>query len=50
MDNTNIMTFPADGDILNDMKSIIDISRESAYQAVNLALVRRNWLLGKRIS
>ena len=50
MDNTEIMTVPYDGDILNDMKSIIDISRENAYQAVNLALVKRNWLLGKRIS
>ena len=50
MDNTEIMTVPYDGDILNDMKSIIDISRENAYQAVNLVLVKRNWLLGKRIS
>lgn len=41
MDNTDIMTFPSDGDILNDMKSIIDISRDSAYQAVNLALVKK---------
>lgn len=37
-------------DILNDVRGIINIARESAYQAVNIALVKRNWLLGKRIS
>ena len=35
---------------MKDVRNIIDIARESAYQAVNIALVRRNWLLGKRIS
>ena len=37
-------------DILNDIRGIINNARESAYQAVNIALVKRNWLLGKRIS
>ncbi|MBQ4396797.1 MAG: DUF1016 family protein [Clostridia bacterium] len=32
------------------MREIIEGSRSSAYQAINLALVRRNWLLGRRIS
>lgn len=32
------------------MRRIIDLSRESAYQAVNFALARRNWLLGRRIA
>ena len=36
--------------ILNDVRGIINIARENAYQAVNNALVKRNWLLGKRIS
>lgn len=31
------------GDILSDMRRIIEASRESAYQAVNFALVQRNW-------
>lgn len=31
-------------------KKIIEVSRDSAYQAVNFALVRRNWLLGRRIA
>ena len=37
-------------DILGDMQSIIDASQNAAYQAVNLALIRRNWLLGYRIA
>ena len=37
-------------DILQDMCKIIEASRASAYQAVNIALVRRNWLLGQRIA
>jgi len=37
-------------DILKDMCRIIDSSRKAAYQAVNAALVQRNWLLGYRIS
>ena len=38
------------GDLLQDVRAIIEASRASAYQAVNLALVRRNWLLGRRIA
>ena len=37
-------------DVLRDMCRIIEVSRDSAYQAVNMALVRRNWLLGRRIA
>ena len=37
-------------DILNDMRGIIDSARLSAYQAVNAALVQRNWLIGYRIA
>lgn len=32
------------------MQHIIDTSQRQAYQAVNLALLRRNWLLGYRIA
>lgn len=38
------------GDILKDMRSIIETSRASAYQAVNYALIQRNWLIGRRIA
>ena len=37
-------------DILKDMCGIIESSRKAAYQAVNTALVHRNWLIGYRIS
>ena len=32
------------------MRGIIDSARLSAYQAVNAALVQRNWLIGYRIA
>ena len=38
------------GDILQDMRGIIEVARDNAYQAVNVALVQRNWLLGRRIA
>ena len=37
-------------DIVNDLRDIIDHSRETAYKAVNTALVQRNWLIGYRIA
>lgn len=37
-------------DILCDMRGIIDASQQQAYQAVNYALVQRNWLIGYRIA
>lgn len=38
------------GDIVADAKAIIETARQSAYQAINVALVKRNWLIGMRIS
>ena len=37
-------------DIVEDAKLIIDSAQRSAHQAVNTALVVRNWLLGRRIA
>ena len=37
-------------DIFNDVQNIIEQTRNYAYQAVNVAMVQRNWLLGKRIA
>lgn len=37
-------------DILQDLRNIIEGARVSAYQAVNLTLVQRNWLIGRRIA
>ncbi len=51
MDNTaSLVQYSNTGDILQDMRGIIEVARESAYQAVNVALVQRNWLLGRRIA
>lgn len=37
-------------DLFQDIRCIITESQRYAYQAVNVALVQRNWLLGKRIA
>jgi hypothetical protein len=36
--------------ILQDIQQIIEKSQRFAWQAVNVAMVQRNWLLGKRIA
>jgi len=35
---------------LSDSRQIIETAQDFAYKAVNVALVQRNWLLGKRIA
>ncbi len=35
--------------LLEDAKVIIESSRHFAYSAINFAITRRNWLLGRRI-
>lgn len=42
--------FVKSDDILKDMRGIIEFSQKAAYQAVNAALVQRNWLIGYRIA
>ncbi len=48
--STIMDNFVKTDDILKDMCGIIESSQKAAYQAVNLALVQRNWLIGYRIS
>lgn len=48
--NSVMANFVRTDDILKDMCGIIESSREVAYQAVNTALVQRNWLIGYRIA
>lgn len=51
MEQNSIMAnFVKTDDNVNDMCGIIESSREVAYQAVNVALVQRNWLIGYRIA
>ena len=37
-------------DLLADSRNIIESARHFAYKAINVALIQRNWLLGKRIA
>ena len=48
--NSNMSSYVKRDDILKDMCGIIESSRKAAYQAVNTALVQRNWLIGYRIA
>ena len=36
--------------LLSDVRTIIEDAREGVYRAVNVAMIQRNWQLGKRIS
>lgn len=44
------VAYSASGAIASDMGRIIEQSQKAAYRAVNVALVYRNWLLGRRIA
>ena len=48
--NNLMSSYVKSDDILHAMKEIIETSREKAYQAVNVTLIQRNWLLGYRIA
>lgn len=48
--NSIVDNFVKTDDILKDMCGIIESSQKAAYQAVNITLVQRNWLLGYRIA
>jgi predicted nuclease of restriction endonuclease-like (RecB) superfamily len=46
--NSDITYFKSDN-LLHDARQIIENSQQFAYRAVNVAMIQRNWLLGKRI-
>ena len=48
--NSFMSTFVKTDDLLTDMRGIIDSAQKAAFQAVNIALVQRNWLIGYRIA
>lgn len=50
MDINCLIELDANGSILSDACLIIESAQSVAYNAVNMALVQRNWLLGKRIA
>ena len=45
----NIPEIVSTNDYLNDVKQIVIVSRQVAYETVNALILRRNWLIGKRI-
>lgn len=46
----NLSSNRLSSDFLSDIQQIVDTARSNAYTAVNVALVQRNWLIGKRIA
>lgn len=48
--NSIMSSYVKSDDILKDMCGIIEASQRSAHQAVNIALIQRNWLIGHRIA
>ena len=49
MESADIMYIKSDN-LLQDVQAIIETSQKFAYRTVNIAMVLRNWLLGKRIA
>ena len=47
---SQIDDFHKSDNILSDMQAIIESSQHQAFLAVNTLLVKRNWLIGYRLS
>jgi hypothetical protein len=45
-----IIKYQNTDNVLKDICSIINSAKDYAYQAVNIALVERNWLIGYKIA
>ena len=50
MSDRSVIQYVNSNDLLSDAKVIIESAEKTAFAAVNVALVNRNWLLGKRIA
>lgn len=50
MADMNLIEYHSTGDVLKDTEQIIDAAQNRAHQSVNILLVQRNWLIGKRIA
>ncbi len=49
LNEQNVPAYPNSGSLLTDARHIIDASRNTAYRAINVVMLQRNWKLGKRI-
>ena len=47
--NDYMISYEKSENILSDMQEIIEATKKHAYNAVNIALIQRNWLIGYRI-
>ena len=45
-----VLSFNNSANLLTDARQIIDKTKELAFSSVNVAMLQRNWYLGKRIS
>ena len=50
MSDRSVIQYVNSNNLLSDAKVIIESAQKTAFAAVNVALVNRNWLLGKRIA
>ena len=50
MTDTNLIEYHRTDDVLKETEQIVDAARMRAYQSVNILLVQRNWLIGRRIA
>lgn len=50
INNINLLDYEKSDSALADIQFIVETSQRVAYSAVDLVLLRRNWLIGKRIS
>lgn len=50
MAESNMIEYRRTGDVLKDTERIVDAAKNHAYQSVNVILVQRNWLIGRRIA
>ena len=50
MKKMDLELYKNSGNLLADAQGIIDLARQEAFRSINVAMVQRNWLLGKRIS
>lgn len=48
--NIEILDYQKTDNVLRDVEYIIDTSQKTAYRSVNIILLQRNWLIGKRIT
>lgn len=48
--NKEVIVYNHTADILSDVRSIIESAQIVAHHSINIALLQRNWLLGKRIA